>query len=163
MRILGIDPGLATLGYGIIERYKGNLRCLEFGVIKTPQDVPIGKRLALIQRELSALIGKFSPEIACVETLFFFKNQKTIIQIGQVHGILALTFYRRKVPVFHYPPLKVKNVLTGNGRADKKEVEKKTRQFLKLPKESKPDDAYDALAVALCHLLNPKKSPLKKH
>lgn len=158
MRILGIDPGLATLGYGIIETRKEKLRCVEFGAIQTSQEMPIGKRLAHIQKELSRLIKKFSPHIACVETLFFFHNQKTIIQIGQVHGVLALTLYRQKLPVFHYPPLQVKNALTGNGRADKKEVERRTRLLLKLPKKTASDDAYDALAVAICHVLSPKKS-----
>ena len=156
MRILGIDPGLATLGYGVIETRKKDISCVTFGTIKTPQDTLMGKRLRQIERDLLALIKEFQPEIACIETLFFFMNQKTIIQIGQVHGILALTFFKRKIPIAYYPPLKIKNVLTGNGRAKKPEVQQRVGEFLRMKKPTQ-DDAADALAVAICHILSAKK------
>lgn len=162
MKILGIDPGLATLGYGIIETKnadskKKGVTCVAFGTIKTPQDTLMGKRLGQIERELVRLIKEFKPDIACIETLFFFMNQKTIIQIGQVHGILALTFFKRKIPIVYYPPLKIKNVLTGNGRAKKPEVQEKVGEFLQMEKKPTQDDAADALAVAICHILSSKK------
>ncbi len=159
MKILGIDPGLATLGYGVIETKKKSFSCVTFGTIKTPQDTPVGKRLGQIQRGLIALIKEHKPDVACVETLFFFQNQKTIIQIGQVHGILALTFFKKKIPVVHYPPLKIKNVITGNGRAKKHEVQKKTGELLGMEKKPTPDDAADALAIAICHIFSMKKTP----
>lgn len=156
MRILGIDPGLATLGYGIVETGKvREFSCVNYGVISTPKDTPIGKRLSHIERQLRIIIKLYRPDAACVETLFFFRNQKTVIEIGQVHGVLSLTFYRAKTPLFRYPPLQVKNVVTGNGRAEKKELEKWVKKLLRIKKKIRPDDAADALGVALCHLLLP--------
>lgn len=159
MRILGIDPGLATLGYGIIESKgkNGLVTCVNYGVISTPKDTPIGKRLFHIQQQLRVLLRLYQPDAASVETLFFFRNQKTVMEIGQVHGILSLTFYRAKTPLFRYPPLQVKNVLTGNGRAEKKELERHVKRILRLRKRIRPDDAADALGVALCHLLIPSR------
>ncbi len=156
MRILGIDPGLAALGYGIVEKTKAKgLSCITYGVIATPKDTPIGQRLSHIQRELRVLLRLYEPDVASVETLFFFRNQKTIIEIGQVHGILSLTFYHSKTPTFRYPPLQIKNVVTGNGRAEKKDLEKHVKRILRMRKKIRPDDAADALGVALCHLLMP--------
>lgn len=160
MRILGIDPGLAALGYGIVEQTaKNGLRCISYGVIATPKNTPIGERLSHIQRELRILLRLYKPDVASVETLFFFRNQKTVIEIGQVHGILSLTFFRSKTPTFRYPPLQVKNVLTGNGRAEKKDLEKHVKRILRIRKKIRPDDAADALGVALCHLLMPLHKP----
>lgn len=113
----------------------------------------------MIQKELARLIKTYAPDVACVETLFFFQNQKTIIQIGQVHGILAITFHKKKIPVAHYSPLHVKSVVTGDGRAKKKEIQERTRAILGLPKERYPDDTYDALAIALCHILKQNQPP----
>lgn len=162
MRILGIDPGLATLGYGIIETNgKGvDPSCVSFGIISTPKDTLIGERLAHIQKELKHIIKLYKPDEVCVETIFFFRNQKTVIQIGQVHGVLSLTLHTEKIPTFRYPPLKIKNMLTGNGRAEKKELEKVVKKILKIREKISPDDAADALAVALCHLFE-KNSPKK--
>lgn len=162
MRILGIDPGLATLGYGIIETNgKGvDPSCVSFGIISTPKDTLIGERLAHIQKELKYIIKLYKPDEVSVETIFFFRNQKTVIQIGQVHGVLSLTLHTAKMPTFRYPPLKIKNVLTGNGRAEKKELEKAVKKILNIRRKISPDDAADALAVALCHLFE-KNSPKK--
>ncbi|MBI3273927.1 MAG: crossover junction endodeoxyribonuclease RuvC [Candidatus Colwellbacteria bacterium] len=156
MRILGIDPGLATLGYGVVEIKEKSGKIfshLTYGVISTPKEMPIGGRLAHIQRQLRQLIRLYEPDAAAVETLFFFQNQKTIIQIGEVHGIISLTLHIAKTPVYRYAPLQIKNVLTGNGRAEKKELEKKVKKLLRIRKKIRPDDIADALAVALCHLL----------
>jgi len=166
MIILGIDPGLATLGFGVVEEKRNVVRAIHYGAILTEQGLTIGRRLEIIQKELALLIKRYAPDVACVETLFFFQNQKTIIQIGQVHGILAITFHKKKIPVVHYPPLQVKSVVTGDGRAKKKEVQERTRAILGLPKERYPDDTYDALAIALCHILKQnqpaKMRPRKK-
>lgn len=159
MRILGIDPGLATLGFGVVEEKRNVVRAIHYGAILTAQYLSIGRRLEMIQKELIGLIKTYAPDVACVETLFFFQNQKTIIQIGQVHGILALTFHKKKIPVVHYPPLQVKSVVTGDGRAKKKEVQERTRAILGLPKERYPDDTYDALAIALCHIFKQNQGP----
>lgn len=161
MRILGIDPGLATLGYGIIDIKENTGRestpsCVSFGVISTPKDTLMGERLAHIQKELKNIIKLYKPDEVSVETIFFFRNQKTIIQIGQVHGVLSLTLFTAKMPTFRYPPLKIKNILTGNGRAEKKELEKAVKRILNIRRKISPDDAADALAAALCHFFEGK-------
>lgn len=156
MRILGIDPGLAALGYGVVEMKEKSEKvfsCVTRGVISTPKEMPMGGRLSHIQRQLRQIIRLYEPDAAAVETLFFFRNQKTIIQIGEVHGVISLTLHIAKTPVYRYPPLQVKNVLTGNGRAEKKELEKEVKKLLGIRKKIRPDDTADALAVALCHLL----------
>ena len=154
--MLGIDPGLATLGYGIIEtnnqEKQSDVSCVTYGIISTPKDTLMGERLAHIQKELTHILKLYEPDEVSVETIFFFRNQKTIIQIGQVHGVLSLTLFKAKMLTFRYPPLKIKNMLTGNGRAEKKELEKAVKKILRIRKPIKPDDAADALAVALCHL-----------
>lgn len=159
MRILGIDPGLATLGYGVVETTKKSKTpyvCVTYGVISTPKDTPVGERLCHIHDELKNLLTLYKPDAISVETIFFFRNQKTIIQIGQVHGVLALTFYQAAMPVFRYAPLQIKNVLTGNGKAEKKYIEKEVKMKLRITANIRPDDAADALAVALCHFLLPE-------
>jgi len=157
MRILGIDPGLATLGYGIVDKTtkQKSFTCIDYGIISTPKDMAIGERLAHIQDQLRLLVRLYKPDGACVETLFFFRNQKTIIQIGQVHGVLSLTFHQEKVPLYRYAPLQIKNVLTGSGRAEKKQVEREVKKILRIRKKLSPDDIADGLAVALCHFLLP--------
>lgn len=157
MRILGIDPGLATLGYGIVDKTtkQRSFTCIDYGIISTPKDMAIGERLAHIQDQLRLLLRLYKPDGACVETLFFFRNQKTIIQIGQVHGVLALTFHQENVPLYRYAPLQIKNVLTGSGKAEKKQVEREVKKILGIRKKLSPDDVADGLAVALCHFLLP--------
>lgn len=164
MRVLGIDPGLATLGYGIVETKSqtplGAFSCVQYGVILTPKEMPIGERLDHIQRQLRVLLKLYQPDVACVETLFFFRNQTTVIQIGQVHGVLSLTLHKAKMPVYRYAPLQIKNILTGSGKAEKKHIEKEVKKILGIRKPIRPDDAADGLAVALCHFLLPHKKPV---
>jgi len=171
MRVLGIDPGLATLGYGVVDTApKPNklkpFTSITYGFISTPKDTPIGERLTHIQRELRVLLRLYKPDVVCVETIFFFRNQKTIIQIGQVHGVLALTFHQARVPLHRYAPLQIKNVLTGNGKAEKKHIEIAVKKILGIKTKIRPDDAADGLAVALCHFMLPgvqlKRDQLKK-
>jgi crossover junction endodeoxyribonuclease RuvC len=155
MRILGIDPGLATLGYGIIDSKKSSasLAPVTYGVISTSKDMEIGERLDHIQKQLRVLLRLYNPHVVCAESIFFFRNQKTVIQIGQVQGIISLTFHKARKPLHRYAPLQVKNTLTGNGKAQKKEVEEHVRRVLNIKEKIRPDDTADALAVALCHVL----------
>lgn len=159
MRILGIDPGLATLGYGVVEQTKKGSKhayaCVTYGIISTPKDMPVGERLSHIYDELYVLLGLYKPDAVSAESLFFFRNQTTIIQIGQVHGILSFVFYKAGIPLYRYAPLQVKHTLTRNGKAEKKDIEKEVKKVLRIKEHIRPDDAADGLAVALCHFLLP--------
>ena len=154
MLIIGIDPGLATTGYGVIKKVKKNGKgaflCLDYGIIKTLPSFPQGERLKKIHKELNFLLKKYQPEILAVENIYFFKNQKTAMPVSQAKGVILFTAANRKVPVCEFTPLQVKKRITGYGRADKKEVQKETQKILKLKELPRPDDAADALAIAIC-------------
>ena len=152
MIILGIDPGTASTGYGIIKKVK-SFECLGYDVIRTAPGIEAGERLRMINNELSKVIKKYQPDILAIEKLFFFKNLKTAIPVSQAKGSILLTAARKKLPVWEYTPLQVKFTITGNGRADKKEVQKSIQKMLRLKEIPKPDDAADALAVAATYLL----------
>jgi crossover junction endodeoxyribonuclease RuvC len=152
MRILGIDPGLATVGYGIVEK-KGDLfEAVDFGYISTPADSQISPRLFSIYTNIKLLISRFSPDEMAVEKLFFCKNIRTALQVGEARGAILTAAASHTLPVFEYTPLQVKQAVAGYGRADKKQVQEMVRLLLKLPEIPKPDDTADALAIALCHL-----------
>jgi crossover junction endodeoxyribonuclease RuvC len=151
MRILGIDPGTATVGWGVIEVIGGKTTSVAFGHISTSKDLSDEKRLVEIASDLEAIITQYRPEEAAVEELFFFKNQKTIISVAQARGVILLTLERFHVSIFGYTPLQVKQALTNYGRADKTQVQLMVKALLKLPEIPKPDDTADALAIALCH------------
>lgn len=154
MLILGIDPGTATTGYGIIKvAKKGSgsktLKCLGHGCIETDANDDFLKRLYALEKKIKKITKEHKPDYAAVERLFFFKNFKTAMKVSQAIGVILLTFEKMKIPVYEYAPLEIKKALTNNGHAQKKEVEKRVKKMLKLEK-IKRDDAADALAVAIC-------------
>jgi crossover junction endodeoxyribonuclease RuvC len=152
MIILGIDPGTASTGYGVVKKSK-NLKCLDYNVIHTAAHVETGKRLKKINNDLSRLIKKHKPDVLAIEKVYFFKNLKTAIPVSQAKGVILLTAAKNKIPVYELTPLQVKLSVTGNGRADKAEVQSKIKKILKLKQIPKPDDAADALAIAVTYLL----------
>lgn len=161
MRILGIDPGTATVGWGIIDIQGGNTKAVAFGHISTSKDSSPQKRLLEISENISTLVKKYRPEEAAVEELFFFKNQKTIIAVAQARGCILLTLENLCVSIFGYTPLEVKQALTNYGRADKSQVQLMVKAILKLSTIPQPDDAADALAIALCHASRRKMEKIR--
>lgn len=151
MIILGIDPGYATTGYGVIEKDRNNLVPVDYGVVTTPPTESLPVRLAMLDEGLTALIRRFKPESIAIEELFFNTNITTGIKVAEARGVILLTAIRECGHLYEYTPLQVKQALTGQGRAEKKQVQYMVRALLGLKSEPKPDDAADALAVAVCH------------
>ena len=151
MRILGIDPGVAIVGFGLIESDRGTLRMLQYGAITTPAGLPLAARLAQINRDIEELIGTFRPDEISVEELFFSKNITTGIAVAHARGVSLCAAEKKKIPIYEYTPMQVKQAVAGYGLADKKQVMDMTRRLLKLKSVPRPDDAADALAIALCH------------
>lgn len=151
MRILGIDPGYAIVGIGVIESMGIKYKPLACGVITTPAKIPIEDRLMMIYEKLTAVIQKYKPEAAAVEELFFNTNHTTGIPVAEARGVILLCLKQNGVPVFEYTPLQVKQAVVGYGRAEKQQVIAMTTSLLNLPEPPKPDDAADALAIAICH------------
>lgn len=148
--ILGIDPGTARMGYGIIE-YDGNeSRCITYGTLETNAGTEDHLRLKDLYKSLNVLIKKYNPHVVAVEDIFYFKNQKTIIAVSQARGIALLAGSMASKQCYSFTPLQVKQAVTGYGQADKKQVQAMVKILLKLDKEPRPDDAADALAVAIC-------------
>ena len=147
--ILGIDPGVGIVGYGVITSVRGVASPLGHGVITTEAGMPLPDRLMVIYRDMNVLIDQFKPHAAAVEQLFYKNNQKTVIQVAEARGVILLALRERGVETFEYTPLQVKMALTGYGQATKKQMMEMTRLRLKLPEVPKPDDAADALAIAL--------------
>lgn len=160
MIILGIDPGIANTGYGIIKKNKNKkiFKYLDCGLIKTTPDCPIEERLKKINKSIEGLIKNFQPDILAIEKVYFFKNLKTVIPVSQAQGVIMLAAANNKVPVSQFTPLEVKMTVTGFGRAEKKAVQKKVEKILDLKNLSKSDDAVDALAVALTYLMKKVKT-----
>lgn len=153
MRIIGIDPGTATTGFGIIEENQnGKIDVIDFGVILTASDLSIEKRLQKIHQEISELLFLHRPESGAVEKLFFQKNVTNAIAVGQARGVMLLALANADIDVAEYTPNEVKQSVTGYGSADKKQVQKMVQTILNLSEIPKPDDAADALAIAICHL-----------
>ena len=151
MRILGIDPGFAIVGWGVIDYNGSRFRVVGYGSIQTPPTMRPEERLLAIYNELAALIDKFSPDEMAVEELFFNTNQTTGIKVAQARGVIMLCAEQRGVRISEYTPLQVKQSVTGYGRADKKQVITMVTMLLGLAKPPKPDDTADALAIAVCH------------
>lgn len=149
MIILGIDPGIAIVGYGVLSSEKGKFQAIDYGVITTSKDEKTPQRLALIEQGLNALIDKYKPDCIALEELFFQNNQKTAITVAQARGVLLLTAVKRCSKLYEYTPLQIKQAITGYGNADKKQVQFMVKALLNLKQIPKPDDAADALAVAL--------------
>ncbi len=154
MKILGIDPGMAIVGYGIIDTENDKPELITSGSIQTNKDLPDSKRLAEIFNDLSSIIEKYKPDCASVENLFFFKNQKTVIPVAEARGVILTVLERYDIPSFSYTPMEVKQVMTGYGRAEKKEVEQMVKIALETDSLPKLDDTVDAIAIALCHMRN---------
>ncbi len=151
MRILGIDPGLATIGYGIIDVENSKSKVISYGVISTPKDKTMPERLAIIESDLITIIERFSPDEVAIEELFFNTNITTGINVAHARGVIVLTCLKKVGKLFEYTPLQIKQALTGYGRAEKRQIQQMTKTFLNLQSVPKPDDAADALAVALTH------------
>jgi crossover junction endodeoxyribonuclease RuvC len=151
MRVVGIDPGTATTGYGVIEETAGRLALIRYGTICTPAGMPMPRRLLELHRQLTELLALHAPDTAAVESLFFQKNVRTALSVGQARGAALLALAEYGVPIGEYSPLEVKQAVTGYGGAEKRQVQAMVRTLLNLPEPPKPDDAADALAVAICH------------
>ncbi len=149
---MGIDPGTATTGYGVVEQYGNQLQALASGVIRTASDQSTPSRLQVIHRELQNLAVEWRPEEAAVEELFFSRNVRTAMSVGQARGVAILALADAGLPVAEYTPLSIKQAVTGYGNADKAQMQEMVRILLGLSEIPRPDDAADALAVAICHL-----------
>ncbi|MDY4592546.1 MAG: crossover junction endodeoxyribonuclease RuvC [Eubacteriales bacterium] len=151
MRILGIDPGLAIVGYGVIDSDKGVYRPVDCGVINTPKELSLPERLELIYKGMGELIDTFKPDQVAIEELFFTKNITTGITVAEARGVILLACKQSGLPMFEYTPNQIKQSLTGYGKADKKQIQFMITRLLGLKAIPKPDDAADALAIALTH------------
>jgi len=152
MRVLGLDPGLATTGWGVVEGEGQELALVEFGIITTAPGQPLARRLRSLYLDLTGLISRQRPDGAAVEELFFSRNARTAFTVGQARGVVLLTLANAGLPVHEYTPLQVKQAVVGYGRATKQQVQQMVRMLLGLPEVPRPDDAADAVAVAICHL-----------
>lgn len=151
MKILGIDCGYGLTGWGTVQVENGKLKMEGVSCIETSKELPIWERLELLYNELKEIIRKEKPDCLVFETLFFFRNQKTVTAVGQAQGVIMLVAQQAKLPIFFYSPLQVKLEVGGYGRAEKKQIQEEVTKILHLKKLPKPDDAADALAVAICH------------
>ena len=151
MRILGIDPGVAIVGFGLIESERGSVRMLQYGDVTTPAGLPLATRLVQIENDMTELIRQLKPDEIAIEELFFSKNITTGIAVAHGRGVILCTVERLGVPIYEYTPMQVKQAVVGYGLADKKQVMDMTKRLLKLKAVPRPDDAADALAIAICH------------
>ncbi len=150
MIILGVDPGVASVGYGVIRFEKGKHVPITFGTFHTEAGLPLPTRLIQINDFLNELIDRFKPDIASVEELFFNTNAKTALMVGQGRGAILLSCAQNSLPIFEFTPLQIKQAVVGYGRADKNQVQQMVKMILKLKEIPKPDDTADALAAAIC-------------
>ena len=162
MRILGIDPGLATLGYAIIDKQGNTFRALAYGCFRTEAGLPVEQRLLSLYRDTDRLIKEWQPRVMAVEQLFFNRNVTNAFLVGQARGVCLLAAAQNGCPVAEYTPLQVKQAVVGNGRAAKQQVGAMVRVLLNLAEIPRPDDAADALAVALCHGNTPPGFALRR-
>lgn len=163
MIIFGIDPGTARTGWGVIKIVNSGVEYIGHGCIVTPKEMEMGGRLLLLRRELRKLLRDYHPGVICIERIFFGANALTAMTVGQARGVILVTVAETKIPFFEYQGLSVKRVLTGNGRSDKKAVQRRVREFLNISKRKLPfsakdgwDDSSDALAIAINHVLTIK-------
>ena len=151
MVILGIDPGFAIVGWGVLEFSGGRFRVMGYGSIQTKAGLPIEERLKQIYDGMATIIEKYKPEVMSIEELFWNTNQKTGICVAEARGIILLAAHQRGLKIFEYTPLQVKQAVVGYGRAEKKQVQQMVKNILGLHEVPKPDDTADALAIAICH------------
>lgn len=151
MVIFGIDPGYAIVGCGIVRYERNDFSLMGYGAVTTDKDMPFNQRLKKIYDDITELLNEFKPDAVSIEKLYFNTNQKTAIDVAQARGVIILAVQQSGIPIFEYTPLQVKQSIVGYGRAEKIQVQEMTRTFLHLDKIPKPDDAADALALAICH------------
>ena len=151
MLILGVDPGIAIVGYGLIRYENNRFTPVDYGAIETKSTTPTVDRLIQVHEGLYEIVEKYHPDVAAIEELFFQHNQTTIINVAQARGALLMALARHQVPIFEYTPMQVKQAVTGYGRAEKAQIQAMMRMLLGLPAVPKPDDVADALAIAICH------------
>ncbi len=151
MIILGIDPGYAIVGWGVIEYTSNRFTVVDYGAVTTQAGTPFNDRLKMVYDGVDSIIKRYSPEALSIEKLFYNTNAKTVIDVAQARGVINLAAVQNNIPIFEYTPLQVKQSVVGYGRAEKKQVQEMTRVILKLAKIPKPDDTADALAMAICH------------
>lgn len=154
MRILGIDPGYAIVGYGVLDYVSGRFSVVGFGAVTTPADLPFEKRLKMIYDDITEIIETYKPDEMGIEKLFFNTNEKTAIDVAQARGVTLLPAIMRNIPIYEYTPLQVKSSIVGYGRAEKKQVQEMTKTMLHLKEVPKPDDTADAVAIAITHGLS---------
>lgn len=152
MRVIGIDPGTAIVGFGIIDYIGSKYKVVDYGCIYTSKDLPMEKRISAIYDELDNILKKYSPTHMAVEDLFYFKNAKTVISVGQARGVIVLCGEKNNIPQVSFTPLQIKMGITGYGRAEKKQVQLMVQRILGLSEIPQPDDAADALAIAITHI-----------
>ncbi len=152
MLVLGIDPGTALIGFGLVSKEGGKLTAVEHGVIRTPAGMELALRLVQISESVKELLQRYQPDAVAVEELFFHRNVKTFSSVSQARGALILTVAQLGIKVFEYTPLQVKQAVVGYGKAEKDQVQKMVKSILKMDKVVRPDDAADALAIAICHI-----------
>lgn len=151
MKILGIDPGYATIGFGMVEAVGADYRLMQFGTITTPPELKFESRLEMIYRDMCQLLDALAPEALSIEELFFGHNVTTGIGVAHGRGVILLAAAQREIPIFEYTPMQVKQAVCGYGKATKHQVMDMTRRLLKMQAVARPDDAADAIAMALCH------------
>jgi crossover junction endodeoxyribonuclease RuvC len=153
MKIVGIDPGTAITGYGIIRQIQGGkLEVIDYGVIRTESGLPLPQRLILLYEALAELLSRHQPDGGAVEKLFYQRNVKTAMSVGQARGVSLLALAQANMPISEYTPLEIKQAVVGYGRAEKAQVQEMVKALLNMPQIPSPDDAADALAVAICHI-----------
>lgn len=151
-RILGIDPGTATVGYGVLEcGQREQFFALASGIIQTPKTMPIGNRLGMIRQDIIDLIVEYSPDVLAIESIFFAKNAKTMVPVAQARGVILEAAAAMRIPVHEYSPVTVKLIVSGHGRSEKLYMQQSVARVLNHKDIIKPDDASDALAIAICH------------
>ena len=151
MRILGIDPGIAIVGFGLIEAERGQTKLLNYGAITTPAGLPLARRLVQIEQDMEALIAQLKPDAIAVEELFFSNNITTGIAVAHGRGIILCTAEKSGVPLYEYTPMQVKQAIVGYGKAEKQQVQQMVKLLLHMQEIARPDDAADAIAIALTH------------
>lgn len=150
MRILGIDPGTGILGFGVVDVERSNTTFVDAGVVRTPVNQEDSERLFTIYHDLEQIIDEHKPDVMAVEKLFFIRNITTAMSVSQARGVVLLLGKQKKLQLYEYTPLQIKQAVTGYGKADKKQIQEMVKIILKLPQIPKPDDAADALAAAIC-------------
>lgn len=160
MLVLGIDPGTAITGYGVVHEQDEGLSLVACGVVTTPSSQPLPERLQTIYRGLSEVVRRWQPEEAAVEELFFSRNVRTALSVGQARGVALLALVDAGLPIYEYKPLEIKQAVAGYGGADKQQVQEMVRMLLSLDRVPQPDDAADAVAVAVCHIHSARMAAL---